>query len=401
MTQPVDENEDVSRMEPMRIYSRSRHRDALADLALTTAETAKAFQASLPEAMVASLATLVRAMNCYYSNIIEGHNTHPIDIERALNNDYSADTKKCDLQLEAKAHIAVQSWIDEGGLRGRAATVAAISEIHRRFYEQTPESLWRVTRADGTEAGQLTPGAWRKQHVQIGRHIPVSPGAVPRFLARFQQAYAGLGRIDAILAVAAAHHRLAWIHPFLDGNGRVTRLVSHAMLLECLDGGAIWSVARGLARQEAAYKRHLAECDLPPRGGVDGSGALSEEALAGFTAFFLNACLDQIQFMQSLVQPKHLRDRILTWATTQMQRGALPEQSDRLLKSLLIDGVLTRAEIPGLLDLSDRQSRRITAALLDAGALQSDGSKAPLRLAFSAKLAPSWTPGLFPDAPST
>ncbi len=69
-----------------------------------------------------ALAGLVRAMNCYYSNLIEGHDTHPIDIERALNDEYSADPKKRDLQLEAKAHIAVQQWIDEGGLDGRALT---------------------------------------------------------------------------------------------------------------------------------------------------------------------------------------------------------------------------------------------------------------------------------------
>jgi Fic family protein len=50
-------------------------------------------------------------MNCYYSNLIEGHDTHPVDIERALKNDYSQDRRKRDLQLEAKAHIAVQRWI--------------------------------------------------------------------------------------------------------------------------------------------------------------------------------------------------------------------------------------------------------------------------------------------------
>ena len=62
-------------------------------------------------------------MNCYYSNLIEGHNTHPVDIERALAGDYSTDPEKRDLQLEAKAHIAVQKWIDEGGM-GDAPNVA-------------------------------------------------------------------------------------------------------------------------------------------------------------------------------------------------------------------------------------------------------------------------------------
>ena len=58
-------------------------------------------------------------MNCYYSNLIEGHYTHPVDIERALKDEYSADPEKRDLQLEAKAHIKVQEWIDAGWLKAR------------------------------------------------------------------------------------------------------------------------------------------------------------------------------------------------------------------------------------------------------------------------------------------
>jgi hypothetical protein len=61
-----------------------------------------------------ALADLVRSMNCYYSNLIEGHDAHPVDIERALKNDYSADRAKRDLQLEAKAHISVQTMARRG-----------------------------------------------------------------------------------------------------------------------------------------------------------------------------------------------------------------------------------------------------------------------------------------------
>jgi Fic family protein len=100
-------------------------------------------------------------------------------------------------------------------------------------------------------------GGGRSPH----RHIAVSAGAVPRFLVRFEAAYHGLGITDAILAAAYAHHRVLWIHPFVDGNGRVARLMSHAVLLDTLDTGAVWSVARGLARQVETYKRHLVACD--------------------------------------------------------------------------------------------------------------------------------------------
>ncbi|MFN7308602.1 MAG: Fic family protein, partial [Acetobacteraceae bacterium] len=120
-------------MEPMVIYDTSRHRAELADLALELAAESSAFKSSLPHGVLAALADLVRSMNCYYSNLIEGHDTHPTDIERALRDDFSTDARKRDLQLEAKAHITVQKWIDEGGLAGRTTTTENLKEIHRRF----------------------------------------------------------------------------------------------------------------------------------------------------------------------------------------------------------------------------------------------------------------------------
>src|SRR6478735_8175604 len=96
--------ESLGLMEPMVIGDGARQRAALTDLALELAQKSAGFRRSLPESLLASLADLVRAMNCYYSNLIEGHDTPPVDIERALKNDYSNDIRKRDLQLEAKAH---------------------------------------------------------------------------------------------------------------------------------------------------------------------------------------------------------------------------------------------------------------------------------------------------------
>jgi hypothetical protein len=106
-------------------------------------------------------------------------------------------------------------------------------------------------------------------------------------------------------------------------NGRVARLVSHASLLDLLDTAGIWSVARGLARNVATYKEHLANCDLPRRNDLDGRGNLSEEALAALSRFFLETCLDQVSFMESLVQPDRLRTRILLWAEEEIRFGNL------------------------------------------------------------------------------
>jgi len=252
-----DRDETISLMEPLLIGASSRHRAALTDLALELAQKSAGFRRSLPESLLASLADLVRSMNCYYSNLIEGHDTHPIDIERALKNDYSNDPKKRDLQLEAKAHITVQQWIDKGGLEGCALTADSVREIHRRFCELVPDDLLWIEDPTTKKRVKVIPGELRDHDVKVGNHVAISPGALPRFLQRFEEGYTRLGKTDAILVAAATHHRLLWIHPFLDGNGRVARLISHATLLEALDTGAVWSIARGLARNEQAYKGTL------------------------------------------------------------------------------------------------------------------------------------------------
>jgi Fic family protein len=392
-----DRGESMTLMEPLVISEGSRHRPALTDLALELAQKSAGFRRSLPENLLSSLAELVRSMNCYYSNLIEGHDTHPIDIERALKDDYSTDRKKRDLQLEAKAHIAVQQWIDSGGLKGRAVTADSIIETHRRFCDLLPEDLLWVEDPATKEKMKVIPGALRDRDVAVGRHVPVSPPAIPRFLNRYEEVYSHLGKTETILAAAAAHHRLAWIHPFLDGNGRVARLISHATLLEALDTGAVWSIARGLARTVDAYKGHLAACDLTRRNDLDGRGNLSEETLTEFTRYFLTTCIDQVTYMEGLMQPDQLRARILLWAEEQMRLNKLPAKSDAILQAVLYRGELPRADTPGIVDSSERSARRVVSALLEHGVLTSESTRAPLRLAFPATLASRWMPGLFPE----
>lgn len=395
----LDRGESPGMMEPMVIGRESPAREALTDLAVELAQRSAGFRRALPESLTASLAQLVRAMNCYYSNLIEGHDTHPVDIERALKGDYSSDPKQRNLQLEAAAHIQLQEWIDSGGLDQPATAGESLRRIHRRFCEALPdELLWVEDRKTG-ERIRVLPGELRARDVAVGRHVAVSPGAVPRFLARFDEAYSSLGKAETILAAAPAHHRLVWIHPFLDGNGRVARLMSHAVLLRALDTGGAWSVARGLARRADAYKDNLAACDQTRRNDLDGRGHLSAESLEAFTRFFLETCLDQVAFMERLVSPARLRERIMLWAEEEVRLGALPPKSTSLLSAVLYRGELPRGETAAAVGTGERQARRVLSALLEAGILVSASARAPVRLAFPAALAPRWMPGLFPDKP--
>jgi Fic family protein len=173
--------------------------------------------------------------------------------------------------------------------------------------------------------------------------------------------------------------------------------MSHAMLLDSLVTAAVWSVARGLARSETAYKGHLRECDLPRRNDLDGRGNLSEEALASFTRYFLETCIDQVTFMEGLMQPDRLRTRILLWTEEEMRLNNLAPKAGSILEALLYRGELPRGDVAEILGTTSRHARRIVSTLFEQGVLTSKGPRDPLLLAFPATLASRWMPGLFPD----
>ena len=386
-------------MEPMLISEECKVRPGLTDRVLELTKRSASFQSSLPKGLSDPLANFVRSMNCYYSNVIEGHYTHPVDIERALNNDISNNPKKRDLQLEAKAHIDVQRWIDEGNLEANEMTLGGLLEIHERFTNNLPADLRWVENPDTGEKIRVVPGQMRTSDARVGKHIAVSPGALPRFMRRFEERYSRLGQFETVLAVAAAHHRLLYIHPFTDGNGRVTRLMSYASLRRTLDTGGLWSIARGLARRQQEYKEHLALCDEIRHGERDGRGNLSEAALANFTRFFLDVCIDQVSFMEGLMQPNVLRGRVMTWAEEEIKFGSIPARGNRVLDAILFRGSLPRSEVQSVIDQSERAANYVTKALSKHGIITADGPRADWRISFPATLAARLMPGLFPENP--
>ena len=290
-------------------------RQELEDLATDLVAKANTLAGRLHPVMRASVGDLVRSMNCYYSNLIEGHNTLPIDIDRALNNDLAKEPERRNLQLEARAHIEVQRMIDRGEAPAPALSVDFIIWTHKNFCERLPDELLVVDHPMTKEKIKIVPGELRKDRVKVGFHIPPPPEDLPAFLKRLAEAYSSshLSKLRKIIGVAASHHRLAWIHPFLDGNGRVTRLFSHALLRELDVGSELWAVSRGLARRVADYKADLQAADEPRRGDLDGRGNLTMAGLIGFCKFFLTTCVDQIDFMAGLLEPQELLRRMEIW----------------------------------------------------------------------------------------
>ncbi len=372
----------------------------LENLAFDLAREASELSAQLHPAVRPSVAELVRSMNCHYSNLIEGHNTHPRDICRALAADYSTDPHRRDLQLEARAHIEVQQMIDErvGDLPRPPAARAFIEWTHREFCKRSPESLLVVVNPDTGERVPVVPGQLRSRTVAVGRHVAPAPEDLPAFVLRLEEAFdaARLTKSRQVIAVAAAHHRFLWIHPFLDGNGRVARLMSHALLLDIGIGSALWSVSRGLARNSGDYKRLLMAVDEPRRSDLDGRGALSHEALIDFCRFFLETCLDQVRYMRELLDVPEVQRRMELYVREEESAERLPKRSFAVLREALRAGELERGRIPQLIDTSERTARRVVSALVGKRLLVSASHKAPLRLGFPIDVVERWFPRLYP-----
>ena len=261
--------ETPARIEPARL---EHPPEAVADLAAElSAQTARLGRSLHPQT-AANLAELVRVMNTYYSNLIEGHDTRPRDIVRALAGQLDADEGRRNLQIEAAAHVRVQADVDRIGGAGELpepASIAFIQWLHREFYRDAPDVMLRISSADRTFT--MIPGEWRSRpehDVAVGRHIPPSSYRVPEHMAYFAGRYAfePMGKAGRIIAMAAAHHRFNYIHPFPDGNGRVSRLMSHAMAWRAdVAAHGLWSISRGLARgieSRAEYTQMMDRADM-------------------------------------------------------------------------------------------------------------------------------------------
>jgi len=390
--------EGIGLMEPMLPPDGERE---LEDLAMDLATKSSGLASQLPQTVRRGIGDLVRSMNCYYSNLIEGHDTHPRDIDRALaHDDYSTDPRKRALQREAVAHIEVQRLIDHReDLSAEPTSTEYITWLHHEFCRRLPDELLWAENPDTGERLPVRGGELRTGWVQVGRHIPPSLEALPRFLHRFAEAYdtKKLSRVRQIIAFGAAHHRLLWIHPFYDGNGRVTRLMSHASLLRCGIGSSLWSVARGLARNVQDYKKLLMAADDPRRGDWDGRGALSTRGLIDFCIFFMTVCIDQIEFMASLLETSGLLRRMRLHTEEETQAGRLPKGSFFLLREALLAGEVPRGKAGEITGYGERMARSVVSDLIKKGYLKSGSTRAPLVLGFPIDAVERWLPKLYPS----
>lgn len=369
-------------------------------------QSSRSLGRNLPARTLADLAAMVRMMNSYYSNRIEGNNTRPRDIERALAGDFDADPGRRALQQEHAAHVRLQEEIDHRAVEGTLADPSDpsfIKWLHEAFYEGATEEMLTLRHAG--QVVRIVPGEWREGDVEVGAHVPPPFDAVPSFMAHFHTRFRLdwlHGQVTRTLAVATAHHRFNFIHPLYDGNGRVSRLMSHAMSHHAgIGAGGLWSVSRGLARGlqdglpgREEYREMMQLADRVRQGDRDGRGNLSLAALVSFTKWFLAVCEDQVTFMASMFDFDRLGERLARYAAL----SGLGERAGDLLRILLLRGEVDRGDVAALLGVAPRTARATMKSLLDDGVVGSETPRGALMLRFPSKTHDVLFPRLF-DVP--
>lgn len=359
-------------------------------------EKSAALRASASPEARAALREIVRSMNSYYSNGIEGQATHPANIERALRHDFSDKPDVAKRQRVALAHIEAERELEQAVTTEAAALSSAfLCQAHKSLYSRLSEED-RIT----DDGRIVVPGELRAHEVAVGRHQPPAWKSVPLFLSRMDQVYGRLHGVDAIIyTIAAAHHRMAWTHPFEDGNGRAVRLQTHCALLP-LSGG-LWSVNRGLARHRERYYEMLDGADSARRGDLDGRGNLSQKMLWEWCRYFVELCEDQVDFMGTMLDLPKLKDRLRAYVVVKGITEGLTEYREEAilpLQTVAVGGAMPRGDFIRMTGLEERTGRKVVSRFLADGLLKSDGHRGELSIGFPMPALNILLPSLYPEA---
>jgi len=347
------------------------------------------------------LRSLLRSMNSYYTNRIEGQHTRPHEIDQALRKDFSKDAKLAAKQRLAVAHIEAEVVLEQryAGADGARALYAAeaVQAIHQELFGRLP-----AEDAFTGEGEPIAPGQLRQREVQVGQHVAPACASVPAFLERWGSFYGNVRRGEAALvAMACAHQRLGWVHPFVDGNGRVMRLHTHTLLSALGYTGGLWSPLRGFARSTERYYALLADADSLRRGDLDGRGNLSEQALMAWADYVLDVCRDQVDFMAGMLDFETLAARLeacLVYEAT-VEKSGVRQESLRGLHYLFLSGEeMARGDFKAMLGISDRGATDALGALVKRGLLKSDSPQGKVRFGLPQHALRFLFPRLWPEA---
>lgn len=358
----------------------------LEELCLEITRRSAALGKGIPLLVTGAISEFMLPVMSYYTNAMEGNPSKLTDIENALNKKISNDAHKRNYQLEHVAHIETQKAVHKRLFAEPdldVTSVAFLRWLHGEFYGRLPAEFHFAQMVNGDRAAFL-PGELRRNGAVVGRHIaPENPEEIERCLRDFNRAYepSSLKAIERLVALAASHHRLLWIHPFADGNGRVARLFTEAYAFRIdLNRDHLWTVTRAFARDRAEYDKNLDMADEGRNHDYDGRGPLSERGLAAFCEYFLASCLDQIAYMESVLELTDLRQRFERFLTIVTGEKKISKNAAHVLRTIITAGEVRRHDVPRLCDVKERRASQIISEIIASQMAASDTAYGPLRL---------------------
>jgi len=350
---------------------------------------------------------LLRKVNSYYSNQIESEGTHPIDIDKASRQEFSSDSKEKRLQQLSLVHIEVQKYVENYFTEGQTPySRDFILDVHRTLYSHPDMAHFlQIEDKEKHTIIEMMPGKLRDSNVRVGKHIAPDYTELSHFFNKYELLYKVPNyatQAKQVIFALASHHRLMWIHPFLDGNGRTARLVLDGIFNSMsLEGYGLWNISRGLSRRSEDYKRYLAFADMLRQGDLDGKGALSTKAFISYIKFMLEVSLDQVDFMNKNLKMHSLHERIESYVRLSKEglfnTKPLPKYSELLFKELLMVGEVPRGKVMDIIHTKDRTATTLIKELTQMDFLKSDTPKSAIRLKFNAHFASYIFPELIPQ----
>ena len=379
----------------------------LKDMAQEVIVASATLEGRIAPETAAALGDRLRFLNSFHSNLIEGHKTSIREIEAALEKDFSGDAGKRYAQELSAAHVAVERTLMAAVTAAPPENICGfefVGNIHKMFYELLPEHHRYTHSQGGFTEYAANPGRMRDGEISLDGGLTThGPDAVnlPAKYREFEALYHP-GKFhgdERLIAAAAAHHRLVWLHPFADGNGRVARLFS-GLYLACIgiNRSNLWSLSRGFSRDKQWYMTNLQSADAIDREKM----VFDQDFFADYCMYFLEVCLDQARFMDRILGLNRIDARIDGYVRDRDKaRGALhplDQRSGKLLKALFLQGSISRRQARSILGMdhqSERQARRIVSQLTSEGLATSASHRAPLTIAFPARVLRHYFPDIF------
>jgi Fic family protein len=364
----------------------------LSDLSVRLREKCTSLYCILHPVTLSALKKIISVSKAYYSCKAEGHEISPVEIEKALQGNYSRQKSKRLIQQEAAAYIETENEITEKILREPDVNICSlefISRLHIQLFEKLPDEFKRVRSRNG-KIIYVVPGELRKEGlINNGNEFPKAK-QVRKLLIRFEEVFNPLKftLADSPIALALAHDMLSWVRPFLAGSDMVLRLFTGEYFTACgLKGTELFSMNRALLNKIAEYKTAISKSYNYMKNFLSRGALLLDENLITFCRLFLQTALDEADYMCNILNPENVIRRLNSYTERLVSEGELREECKLVLRTVFLSGEMKRGEVLQLTGRPERTARRILGELLNKGLLISDSPKGPVRINFPMKSA--------------